>query len=125
MKYVKKTANRYAEIVEADSFDYTTIQKEVGGCFECLRMGDHIIYLNDIGKMVGLPLNFVADYGNGFTDQIVGDIVITKHDGFGGDESMTDDEAKAVCDMFNYPDQGLVYILDDTLQEIPVIDMRC
>ena len=130
MIYVTKKACRLAQIVKTDKDEISLdeLQAGVGGLIECLRLGDYIIYINDMGKLIeGMMPCFVAKYGATLDAQdiIMGDIVITKGDGAGGDMTMTDEEAQAMCERFNKPyDFSMVMDNMNHAYVLPVINMR-
>lgn len=67
-------------------FTLGELQKLVGGYIKAVRLnGDHIMWVNEEGKLKGLPLNVEATrtavfcalvWNKALTDQIVGDVVI-------------------------------------------------
>ena len=64
---------------ELNDLALTALQQAVGGSIEGVRTRDHrLLYINEEGKLLGLPLNVQATvlYRNGAYDPIVGDAVL-------------------------------------------------
>ena len=55
------------------------LQKAVGGYFELVHVGSHLMVVNEEGKPKGLPFNLLASelYGNP-DDLIVGDVLVCR-----------------------------------------------
>lgn len=69
----------------------STLQKAVGGYIEAVDLSDNLtMWVNEEGKLNGLPINAIAtllwEKHFGFTDVIVGDVIFT---GGTGDEGET------------------------------------
>lgn len=58
------------------------LQEAVGGYIEAIRLKDHVAYINEEGKLQGLPSNAMGTLvawqhgGISLRDQIVGDMII-------------------------------------------------
>lgn len=84
MKAVLIKSNGECSLSEKDHWDYKQLGNEVGGWIECVPLknnGD--MYVNEEGKLIGLPVNDVATlladhfgYKRQLFDLIVGDVVI-------------------------------------------------
>jgi hypothetical protein len=48
------------EIVKLDAKPYDQIREVVGGWLECVTLPDATMYLNEEGKLLGLPINHLA-----------------------------------------------------------------
>lgn len=84
MKALKINTDGTTEVLEsADEFvGYATLSNGVGGLIEAVTLADDLtLWVNEEGKMNGLPVNvfatalFTSVYGS--TDIIVGDAVLT------------------------------------------------
>ena len=71
------------KVVEFDRSDYTNIQKFVGGLFQVLDIPNASIWINEEGKLIGLPFNLRASnllylYRSEFigNDALVGDALV-------------------------------------------------
>jgi len=94
-------------VLDLDSVDseLSTLQSAVGGWIEAVDVaGEMSIYLNEEGKMIGLPINYVATWyfdqtwGAG-KDIIVGDVVFTGlPDGEGKTMGLTVEQLTGVMD---------------------------
>lgn len=82
---VQVTVDGRVQVIDLDSVDseLKTLQNAVSGWIQAIDVvGDMSIYLNEEGKMLGLPINKVATqyfddtYGPNY-DVIVGDVVFT------------------------------------------------
>lgn len=78
------------DLKEGDS-QLSVLQNAVGGLIEAVDLGDSLtMWVNEEGKLNGLPINAIAtllwEKHFGFTDVIVGDVIFT---GGTGDEGET------------------------------------
>ena len=80
---------------EAITPDLATLQRLVGGTIEVLGRDGWHAYLNDEGKLLGLPVNRLATdvlfTGSGHRDVIVGDVVLLGDHPGGGEASVPAD----------------------------------
>lgn len=85
------------EILDLSSNEYDQLSGSVGGLIEAVDLGpDLTMWLNEEGKLIGLPVNeigsalWVLEYGN--TDIILGDVVFTGPSDENGDTLSLDDK---------------------------------
>jgi hypothetical protein len=83
------------------SFNLETLQEAVGGHLEALFIGNGIyLYLNEEGKLMGLPYNAVAtslaSRSLQANDYIAGNVVVCGCDDFGNEVPLTPEQARLV-----------------------------
>jgi hypothetical protein len=101
MKVLKITTDNAVEVVENDEkfVGYRTLSDGVGGMIEIVTLSDELtMWVNEEGKMDGLPYNNIASrlfdkvFGV-FVDEIVGDVIISGGtDDDGETLGLTDDQ---------------------------------
>jgi hypothetical protein len=83
------------------------LQKAVGGLIEAVDLGDNLtMWVNEEGKMYGLPINPMAtmlwEKHFGFTDIIVGDVIFTGGTGSEGETlGLNAETAEELRKLFN------------------------
>lgn len=95
MRYIEVKPGEKAKIKTKKEFNWETITEAVGGVFSALYLHDieetYILYCADDFR--GLEPNIQPSGA----PTICGTVIITKHDGHGGDVSLTMEEARNLC----------------------------
>lgn len=91
------------KIINEKEITLDTLQTAVNGCIEAVYLNDNIImYCNEDGINLELPLNrFATSYGHfqkRIIGYIVGDVVFTKSDDNGDTISLSQDEINNIID---------------------------
>lgn len=75
MNIAKLNVGGSLDIVEIESLALEDMQNMVGGYIERLGLGADVdVWLNDIGKLIGLPINFGLAVNDEVVDVICGDV---------------------------------------------------
>lgn len=81
--------------------DYKSSQELVGGYIECLAIDKDIdLWLNEEGKLNGLPFNFGLLQDGELVDVIVGDVFFSSHDRHGNTTSLNDKQIEKISNRF-------------------------
>ena len=59
-KYIGMTIYTNESKKKVEFNDFSFINKEVGGHFECITIPDMTIWINEEGKIIGFPINKIA-----------------------------------------------------------------
>ena len=87
----------HAPRVEDIELDLAEMQDIVGGYIECLSITDRVdMWLNEEGKLIGLPLNMLISHKGELVDTIQGDVFFASHDGEGETVSLTEEDERVV-----------------------------
>ena len=122
MKYIVKEAGKKAKTVDG-VIDLQTLQGYVDGLIEPVYIKGFVWYVNDEGKLKGMPPNVVLVYNGLMRDTLNGNIVITKDDGAGGDTDISDKEAKDILAMLNDPDMYVMQEGADGFDVLPCVEL--
>ena len=91
--------------------DFTSYQRLVGGLIDCAYIDDKsVIYLNDEGKLIGLPGNRKLENG----DIIAGTFVITGDSSNGESTSLTSEQIEEYTAKFKTPAQYTAEDVEET-----------
>lgn len=90
----------HAPRVEERELSLADMQELVGGYIECLSISDRVdMWLNEEGKLIGLPLNMLISHKGELVDTIQGDVFFAAHDGDGETVSLTEEDENVVWSM--------------------------
>jgi len=103
MEAILMRADDSWKIIDEEEITLDTLQTAVNGCIEAVFLNDNIImYCNEDGINLELPLNrFATIYGHfqkRIIGYIVGDVVFTKSDDNGDTTSLSQDEINNIID---------------------------
>lgn len=89
--------------LEPGEFDgLEDMQKIVGGHIECVQLPHDIdLWLNEEGKLEGLPANIALFHNGEVVDIIVGDVFFASHDDEGDSTSLNDIQKKWIEQRLN------------------------
>jgi hypothetical protein len=95
-----KAGNPQIEIRDVPS-GLDTMKKLVGGYLELVRVTDEIdMWINEEGKLLELPPNFVLDYKGRTVDIIAGDAFFASNNEEGDTVSLTNELVEEIKDRF-------------------------
>lgn len=99
MKIIVKKVGEEPNVIELESLDLEKMQSLVGGYIECLSVSPTVdMWLNDEGKLHGLPTNMFLCKENGeVLDTIQGDVFFASNSD-GETVGLSDDEVEWVKD---------------------------
>ena len=98
MIIITKKVNEPCEIKTMDTLELKDMQAMVGGYIECLHVGNGVdMWLNDEGKLYGLPVNLVlGSPEREILDTIQGDVFFASCDDEGTTIGLTDEQVNWV-----------------------------
>jgi hypothetical protein len=92
---IRKKVDEEPEIVKLPN-KYETLRDAVGGFIEAVYCENKVIlWVNEEGKLIGLPTNFMF---NGMS--IEGDVLFTADNGRGGNKDLNDTQIRYIMGMF-------------------------
>lgn len=98
MRVVVTRPQQVPEVVEIEN-DLSAMQDVVGGYIECVHMGDLDIWVNEEGRLIGLPFNrFVGGV------PLVGTIIVSGSTKDGATVGLSDKQVTAAL--------GLLHVID-------------
>ena len=91
------------KIIDQPKITLEDFQKVVGGWIEGISIGQNItMYCNEEGKIIGLPVNYLATYivqnMRQFTDVVCGNVIFSKIDKDGEEISLSLDDINYIID---------------------------
>ena len=122
-KIVVKKVDEEPTVIEKDDVTLEDMQEMVDGLIECIHVGGKVdLWINDMGKLLDLPLNFVlTDEDGNLLDTIQGDVFFASSDDCGELVGLSDAEIvwitnKLSCDYglvaeFNERHEGVLHIV--------------
>lgn len=111
MKIVVKKVDEEPMVVEKDEVTLSDMQEMVGGLIECIHVGGKIdMWINDMGKLLDMPINIVLHDESDILDTIHGDIFFAGSDASGDLIGLTDGEITWIKNKLSY---GCVVELQD------------
>jgi hypothetical protein len=111
MKIVVKKVDEEPMVVEKDEVTLSDMQEMVGGFIECIHVGGKIdMWINDMGKLLDMPINIVLHDESDILDTIHGDIFFAGGDASGDLIGLTDGEITWIKNKLSY---GCVVELQD------------
>ena len=102
MKIMIKEVGRAPRIEDRESLTLADMQELVGGYIECLSITDTIdMWLNEEGKLDGLPTNLFIENNGELCDCVVGDVFFASHDDEGETVGLSSDDESKLWGMYN------------------------
>lgn len=101
MRIMIKEVGKTPEIKEYESLTLEDMQNIVGGYIEHITVTDDVdMWINDEGKLLGLPTNLFLAYNGKVYDSIQGDVFFSSHDDEGGTVGLSEENEKVVWKMY-------------------------
>lgn len=102
MRIMIKEVGKTPIAKEVESFGFRDMQDVVGGLLEHVSVSDTVdMWINDEGKLLGLPTNLFLAYNGRIYDSVQGDILFSSHDDEGETIGLSKDDEKVVMGMYN------------------------